>query len=90
MGFNDYLGPLVNMKGATSSSVILLVNVDVVSFSPYKYVPTSWAKHTKTTIKGAPSLGNPSCSKLDFSPPLILAAPSTCIFPGRTPPPIFF
>ena len=56
MGFNDYLGPLV----------ILLVDVDVESFSSYKYVPTLWAKHTKTTIRGAPSLENPSCSKLDF------------------------
>ena len=55
MGFNDYLGPLVNVEGATSISIILLVDVDVVSFSPYKYVPTPWAKHTKTTITGAPS-----------------------------------
>ena len=39
MGFNDYLGPLVNMEGATSISIILLVDVDVGSFSPYKYVP---------------------------------------------------
>ena len=59
MGFNDYLGPLVNVEGATSISTILLVDVDVGSFSPYKYVPTPWAKHTKTTIRGAPSLGNP-------------------------------
>ena len=70
MGFNDYLGPLVNVEGATSISTILLVDVDVGSFSPYKYVPTPWAKHTKTTVRGAPSLGNPSCSKLDFFPPL--------------------
>ena len=68
MGFNDYLGPLVNVEGATSISTILLVDVDVGSFSPYKYVTTPWAKHTKTTVRGAPSLGNPSCSKLDFSP----------------------
>ena len=73
MGFNDYLGPLVNVEGATSISTILLVDVDVESFSPYKYIPTSWAKHTKTTIRGSPSLGNPSCSKLDFSPPLTVA-----------------
>ena len=68
MGFNDYLDPLVNVEGATSISTILLVDVDVASFFSYKYIPTPWAKHTKTTIRGAPSLGNPSCSKLDFSP----------------------
>ena len=66
MFFNDYLGPLVNVEGATSISIILLVDVDVGTFSPYKYVPTPRAKHTKTTIRGAPSLENPSCSKLDF------------------------
>jgi hypothetical protein len=43
--------------------------VDVGSFPPYIYVPTPWPNHTKTTIRGAPSLGNPSCSKLYFSPP---------------------
>ena len=68
MGFNDYLDPLVNVEGTTSISILLLVDVDVESFSPYKHVPTPWAKHTKTTVRGAPSLGNPSCSKLDFSP----------------------
>ena len=57
--FNDYLGPLVNVEGATSISTILLVDIDVGSFSPYKYVPISWAKHTKTTIRGPPSLGIP-------------------------------
>ena len=31
-------------------------------------------KHTKTTIRGAPSLGNPSCSKLDFSRPSLPVA----------------
>ena len=51
MDFNDYLGPLVNVEGATSISTILLVNVDVGSFSPYKYIPTPWAKNTKTWIK---------------------------------------
>ena len=56
------------MEGATLISTILLVDVDVGSFSLYKYVPTPWAKHIKTTVRGAPSLGNPSCSKLDFSP----------------------
>ena len=74
MGFNDYLGPLVNVEGATSISTILLVDVDVGSFSPYIYLPTPWAKHTKTTVWGAPSLGNPSCSKLDFSPPSLVIA----------------
>ena len=66
MGFNDYLGQLVNVEGATSISTTLLVDIDVRSFSPYKYVSTPWTKHTKTTIRGAPSLGNPSYSKLDF------------------------
>ena len=74
MGFNDYLGPLVNVEGATSISTILLVDVDVGSFSPYKYVPTPWTKHTETTVRGAPCLGNPSCSKLDFSPPSLAVA----------------
>ena len=74
MGFNDYLGPLVNVEGAISISNILLVDVDVGSFYPYKYVPTPWAKHTKTTVWGAPILGNPSCSKLDFSPPSLAVA----------------
>ena len=66
MGFIDYLGPLVNVDGAISVSTILLVDVDVGIFCPYKYVPTPWAKHTKTTVRGAPSLANPLCSKLDF------------------------
>ena len=79
MGFNDSLGPLVNVEGATSISIILLVDVDMGSFSPYKYVPTPWAKHTKTTIRGAPSLGNPSCSKLDFSPPSLVVAVAVAV-----------
>ena len=74
MGFNVYLGPLVNVEGATSVSTILLVDIDVGSFSPYIYLPTPWAKHTKTTVWGAPSLGNPSCSKLDFSHPSLAVA----------------
>ena len=73
MGFNVYFGPLVQVDGTTSISTISLVDVDVGSFSSYIYVPTLWAKHTKTTIRGAPSLGNPSCSKLDCSPPLVVA-----------------
>ena len=44
------------------------------SFSPYIYLPTPWAKHTKTTVWGAPSLGNPLCSKLDFSHPSLAVA----------------
>ena len=73
-GFNDYLGPLVNVEGATSINTILLVDVDVRSFSPYKYVLTPWAKHTKTSVRGAPSLGNLLCNKLDFSPPSLAVA----------------
>ena len=83
MGINDYLGPLVNVEGATSISIILLVDVDVGSFSPNKYVPIPWAKHTKTTIRGAPSLGNPSCSKLDFSPSLVVAAAAALLSPAN-------
>ena len=60
MGFNNYLGPLINVEGATLISTILLVDVDVGSFSLYKYVPTPWAKHTKTTVRKAPNLINPS------------------------------
>ena len=82
MCFNDYLGPLVNMEDATSISTILQVDIDVGSFSLYKYVPTPWAKHTKTTIRGAPSLGNSSCSKLDFSPPLAVAVIVTTALPN--------
>ena len=75
MGLNDYLGPLVNVEGATSISTILLVDVDVGSFSPHKYVPTPWVKYIKTPVRGAPGLRNASCSKLDFSPPsLVIAA----------------
>jgi hypothetical protein len=77
MGLNVYLGLLIEVDGATSISTILLVNVNVKSFPSYKYVPTPWAKHIKTTLRGAPSLGNLSCSKLDISPP--------CVAPGRDP-----
>jgi hypothetical protein len=59
----------VEVDGAISVSTILLIDVKVVTFPPYKYVPTLWAKHTKTTVRGAPSLGNLSCSKLNISPP---------------------
>ena len=85
MSFNDYLGSLVNVEGATSISTILLVDVDVGSFSPYKYVPTPWAKHTKTTVRGAPCLENPSCSKLDFSPPCLAI---TAALPDAVDPPL--
>jgi hypothetical protein len=76
MGLNVYLGLLVEVNGATSICTILLVDVKVESFSPYKYVPTPRVNHTKTTVRGAPSLGNLSCSKLDISP-------SSCVAPGR-------
>ena len=74
MGFNDYFGPIVNVEGATSISTILLVHVDVGSFSSYKSILTPWAKHIKTTVWGALSLGNLSCSKLDFSHPSLAVA----------------
>jgi hypothetical protein len=66
MGLNVYLDLLVEVDGATSINTILLVNVKAESFSSYKYVPTPWEKHTKTTIRGAPSLENLSCSQLDI------------------------
>ena len=62
------------MEGVTSISTISLVDVDVESFSSYIYQPTPWAKHTKTTVWRAPSLENPSCSKLYFS---LLPSPSS-------------
>jgi hypothetical protein len=49
MGLNDYLGLLAEVDGATSISTISLVDMKVESF-PYIYVPTPWAKHTKTTV----------------------------------------
>ena len=52
MGLNDYLGLLVEVDGATSISIILLVDVDVESFPLYIYVPTPWVKHTKT-VRGS-------------------------------------
>jgi len=74
MGFNVYLDPLVQVDGATSISTILLADIDMGSFSLNKYISTPWAKHTKTTIRGAPSLRNPSRSKFDFSPLSIAVA----------------
>ena len=47
-------------------STILLVDVDVGSFSLYKYVPIPWAKHTKTTIRGDPSLRIPRQQTIYF------------------------
>jgi hypothetical protein len=47
IGLNDYLSLLVEVNGATSISTILLVDVDIESFPPYKYVLTPWPKHTK-------------------------------------------
>jgi len=67
------------VEDATSISTILLVDVDVGSFSSYIYLPTPWAKHTKTTVRGAPSLGNPSCSKLYFSPLSLAVAVAVAI-----------
>ena len=40
MGFNVYLGPLVQVDGATSISTVSLVDVEVENFSPYIFVPT--------------------------------------------------
>ena len=79
MGFNDYLDPFVNVEGATSISTISLVDVDVWSLSSYIYQPTPWAKHTKTTVRGAPSLGNLSCSKSDFSHPSLVVAVAVAV-----------
>jgi len=86
MGFNVYLGPLVHADGAMSISTISLVDVDVESFSSYIYLPTSWVKHTKTTVWEVHSLGNPSCSKLYF--PLLPSPPSSSS-PSLPPSPPF-
>ena len=82
MSFNNNLVPLVKVGGATSITTILLIDVDVGSFSLYKYVPNPWAKHIKTTIKGAPNLGNPLCSKSDFSPPLAIVVVVASVLPS--------
>ena len=80
----------MQVDGATSISTILLVDVDVGSFSSYIYQPTHWAKHTKTTVRRAPSLRNPSCSKLDFSPPsLAIAVAVPAALPDSTVDPEF-
>ena len=67
------------MEGVTSISTISLVDVDVGSFSSYIYQPTLWAKHTKTTVRGAPSLENPSCSKSYFSHPSLAVAAAVAV-----------
>jgi hypothetical protein len=73
MGLNDYLGLLAQVDDATSISTISLVDMEVESFPPYiRAIP--WAKHTKTTVRGAPSLKNLWCSKLDFSHPSLVVA----------------
>jgi hypothetical protein len=55
------------IEGATSISTISLVDVGVGSFPPYIYVPTPWVKAHQNYRGGAPSLGNLSCSKIEFS-----------------------
>jgi hypothetical protein len=82
MGLNDYLDLLVKMEGATSISTISLVDMEVESFRPYIYVPIPWAKHTKTIVRGASSLRNLSCSKLEFSPFLSRAAARNFLHPS--------
>ena len=47
MGFNDYLGPLVNVEGATSISTILLVDVDMGSFFPINMYQPLWQSTPK-------------------------------------------
>ena len=58
MGFIVYLGPLVNVEGATLISTILLIDVDMERLPLYIYVQTSWTEHTKTTTR-EPLVGNP-------------------------------
>ena len=50
--FNDYLGPLVNVDGATSISTILLVDVDVGSF--LKICTNPLGKAHQNYRKGSP------------------------------------
>jgi hypothetical protein len=85
MGFND-LGLLVKTDGAISIITILLVDVKVESLPPYIYVPTLQAKRTKTTVRGASSLENHSCSKLYFSPPSLVAVCWSVVIPACFPP----
>ena len=60
-------------------------------FLPINLYQPLGQKHTKTTVRGAPSLGNPSCSKLDFSHPSLtvavavaVALPSPSLCPRRS------
>jgi len=58
MGFNNQLGLLAKVDGATSISTILLVVIDVRSFPPYLYVPIHPSEkfhqnYRKTTEWGA-------------------------------------
>ena len=54
MGFNDYLGPLVNVDGVTSISTISLVDVDVESFSSYIYINQLLGHNTPKLPYGEP------------------------------------
>jgi hypothetical protein len=61
------------VDGATSISTISLVDMEVKSFPPYIYVPIPWVKAHQNYRRGAPSLGNLSCSKLNISPSSFVA-----------------
>ena len=50
-------------------------------FFSYKYVPTPWTKHTKTTVRGAPSLEIPRVVNLIFL--LLSLSPPRCPLPPR-------
>jgi hypothetical protein len=54
MGLNVHLGLLVEVEGAISISTILLVDMKVESFPPYKYVPTPWTKAHQNYRKRSP------------------------------------
>jgi hypothetical protein len=51
MGLNVYFGSFVEMKGAISISTILLVDVEVDSFSFYTYVPNPPGKAQYLTVR---------------------------------------
>jgi hypothetical protein len=70
------------MEGATLISTISLVDMKVESFPPYIYVPTHWVKAHQNYHGGAPSLGNLSYSKLEFSPFLSWAAARSSLHPS--------
>jgi hypothetical protein len=50
MGLNDYIGLLAEVDGATSTSTISLVDMEVESFSPYMYLPYGQST-PKTTVE---------------------------------------